>query len=275
MSSFFVDGQFTDAWIVDRALFEHLSGGACSCCGITRQERGALMQGCSDIETDDGRQEGKSPWPAAMSDAVWTARVKLRAIMKEDMPQYNEFWEKHAQGFSTWWKGLSAAERREILSMPVNEVSAAFQGKYDLRGAYSVVMSAVNEQVRNFDKTGIKGDSRTAAELSFEESLKVDRGAYVGKMFVSDTHAKQFFDLCKQVGGPRLLPSKPRGRGADLSLESNGPVASVHRPSSQDVNNVEVDATKTEGQSFRADRRLVRLVVFRYMFDKAIRKYRA
>lgn len=26
MSSFFVDGQFTDAWIVDRTLFEHLSG---------------------------------------------------------------------------------------------------------------------------------------------------------------------------------------------------------------------------------------------------------
>lgn len=77
---------------------------------------------------------------------------------------------------------------------------------------------------------------------------QVDRGAYVGKMFVSDTHANQFFDLCKQVGGPRLLPSKPRGRGADLSLESNGPVASVHRPSSQDVDNVEVDATKTEGQ---------------------------
>lgn len=41
-------------------------------------------------ETDDGRKERKSPWPPAMSDEVWTARVKLRAAMKEDMPQYKE-----------------------------------------------------------------------------------------------------------------------------------------------------------------------------------------
>lgn len=34
-------------------------------------------------------------------------------------------------------------------------------------------MSAVNDQLRNFEKTGIKGDGRTAAELSFEEGLKV------------------------------------------------------------------------------------------------------
>lgn len=34
-------------------------------------------------------------------------------------------------------------------------------------------MCAVNEQVRNFDKTGIKGDGRTPAELCFEECLKV------------------------------------------------------------------------------------------------------
>lgn len=26
MASFFVDGRFTDAWVVDRTLFEHLSG---------------------------------------------------------------------------------------------------------------------------------------------------------------------------------------------------------------------------------------------------------
>lgn len=34
-------------------------------------------------------------------------------------------------------------------------------------------MSAVNDQLRNFEKTGIKGDGRTAAELGFEEELKV------------------------------------------------------------------------------------------------------
>ncbi|CAM9659951.1 unnamed protein product [Hapterophycus canaliculatus] len=35
-----------------------------------------------------------------------------------------------------------------------------------------------------------------------------------------------------------------------------------------------MDPAPTEVQSFRADRRLIRLLSFRYMFDKAIRKYR-
>lgn len=26
MASFFIDGRFSDAWVVDRTLFEHLSG---------------------------------------------------------------------------------------------------------------------------------------------------------------------------------------------------------------------------------------------------------
>lgn len=34
-------------------------------------------------------------------------------------------------------------------------------------------MGAVNEQLRNFEKTGINGDGRTIAELAFEENLKV------------------------------------------------------------------------------------------------------
>lgn len=41
-------------------------------------------------ETDDGRKERKSPWPPAMSDEVWTARVKVRAAMKGEMPRYHE-----------------------------------------------------------------------------------------------------------------------------------------------------------------------------------------
>ncbi|CAN0132130.1 unnamed protein product [Hapterophycus canaliculatus] len=90
MSSLIVDGRFTDQWVVDRTLFEHLSGGSCSCCGLAHHNVGALMQNCSDVETDDGRKERKSPWPPAMSDEVWTARVKLRALMKEEMPQYKQ-----------------------------------------------------------------------------------------------------------------------------------------------------------------------------------------
>lgn len=41
-------------------------------------------------ETDDGRKERKSPWPAAMSEKVWAGRVKLRIAMKEEMSLYKQ-----------------------------------------------------------------------------------------------------------------------------------------------------------------------------------------
>lgn len=50
-----------------------------------------------------------------------------------------QFWEKHAQKYSEWWTHLPAEEKRRTLSMPVDEVTVTFQGKYDLRGAYLVV----------------------------------------------------------------------------------------------------------------------------------------
>lgn len=54
---------------------------------------------------------------------------------------FRQFWEEHARGFSQFWAELPAEEKRRTLSMPVDEVPAIFQGKYDLRGAYSVVRS--------------------------------------------------------------------------------------------------------------------------------------
>lgn len=50
-----------------------------------------------------------------------------------------QFWEDNSEGFSSWWKQLQTPDQRLILSMPVDEVPATLHGKYDLRGAYSVV----------------------------------------------------------------------------------------------------------------------------------------
>lgn len=38
---------------------------------------------------------------------------------------------------------------------------------------------------------------------------QVDRGAYIGSVFVERDQA-MFFELCQQMGGPKLLPSKIR-----------------------------------------------------------------
>lgn len=50
-----------------------------------------------------------------------------------------KFWESHGKSFSAWCRRLSENERRQTLSMPVEEVSGTLYGKHSLRGAYSVV----------------------------------------------------------------------------------------------------------------------------------------
>ena len=44
---------------------------------------------------------------------------------------------------------------------------------YDIRGAYTTVLCAVNEQLKNFAATNIKNDGRTPADLAFETALEV------------------------------------------------------------------------------------------------------
>ncbi|MEM7601972.1 MAG: hypothetical protein AAF357_11230 [Verrucomicrobiota bacterium] len=50
-----------------------------------------------------------------------------------------QFWDRHNGGFTSWWARLPANEKHRILTMPVDEVQATLHGKFDLRGAYSVV----------------------------------------------------------------------------------------------------------------------------------------
>lgn len=77
---------------------------------------------------------------------------------------------------------------------------------------------------------------------------KVERGAYIAKTLEDDTNSGVFFDLCRQAGGPRLLPSKPRGNRNERSSESQGPMASFTKVSNEDVDQAEFDASEREGQ---------------------------
>ncbi|CAM9722724.1 unnamed protein product, partial [Phaeothamnion confervicola] len=142
--------RFTDEWVVDRTLFEHVNQGSCSCCGSVHaiMDVAALMATCSDIETDDGRADQRSPWPPFLRGEVWSERVKLRRTMKADMPVYKAFWDEHGREFRQWWEDQGLQDRSRLLSMPVEEVSVQLSTRYDVRGAYSVVLCAANEQVQ-------------------------------------------------------------------------------------------------------------------------------
>ena len=44
-------GKFKDSWVIDRALFEFVNQGSCSCCGLSHAGMNImmLMSQCSDL----------------------------------------------------------------------------------------------------------------------------------------------------------------------------------------------------------------------------------
>ena len=82
-------GRFKDSWVVDRVMFEYVNQGGCSCCGMSHigMDLNTFMQMCSDVETDDGRKEKRSPWPEFIQHEVWRDRVKLRQQLKQTMSE--------------------------------------------------------------------------------------------------------------------------------------------------------------------------------------------
>lgn len=126
-----------------------------------------------------------------------------------------------------------------------------------IKGSYDILLCAVMEQVKNFHETGYK-DGRVAAELAFEKRLKYRRGAFTvdTKYLTSEEGSESFVNLLSLLGGPKLLPARSNRDSADNNTAED--------EQAQSESNV---------QSFRSDRRLLRLVIMRAFMDVAIRKF--
>ncbi|KAG9415582.1 hypothetical protein AC1031_009027 [Aphanomyces cochlioides] len=122
----------------------------------------------------------------------------------------------------------------------------------DVHGPYGIVLRAVTEQIKQFQQTGYV-DARSSAELQFERHLKFVKGAFtIATEWIESTKG-EFLDCVQGLAGPRLFPSATRV-----------------------VDNQEIDTKQAEQvvQSFRSDRRLVRLVLLRLFTDTLIRKFK-
>jgi len=71
-----------------------------------------------------------------------------------------------------------------------------------------------------------------------------------------------FFEFMPRLGGPKLMPRAPSKIKEGENEEKEG-----------DDEKDEDEVVGARGQSFRADRRLVRLLIARYWTDKIIRKF--
>jgi hypothetical protein len=125
------------------------------------------------------------------------------------------------------------------------------------------LITAVIQQVKHFADTEYGSDGVTSYEQAFEQALRVKRGAFV-LVEASDTKSTiggdgdQPFSFCFFLrmlqhigGGPALLPKKEKE--SDKKKDRKEGSSSL---------------------SFQSDRRLMRLVIFRYFLDRAISRFR-
>ncbi|KAG3217101.1 hypothetical protein PC129_g12050 [Phytophthora cactorum] len=240
--------KYEDTWVVDRTMFEYVNQGGCSCCGVTHtiMNLADFASKCSDWETDDENKEQFSPWPMFIHEEILTERARLRMAMKADMNKYRGFVDAHMKGFINWWSRLGENAKARMFQLPAEEVLSYFRVQTKVKGSYEILLCAILEQIRHFQETGYT-DGRVAAELYFEKNL-----VYIA----NDAGDTNFFEMLKILGGPKLLP-----------------VRTTRNPNEKSEAEAEQAKSESNVQSFRSDRRLVRLVMFRIFADMAMRKY--
>lgn len=251
--------KYEDCWVVDRTMFEYVNQGGCSCCGVTHtiMNLADFASKCSDWETDDAKKEQFSPWPMFIHEEILTERARLRIAMKGDMAKYKEFVDAHMKGFKAWWSRLGENAKARLFQLPDEEVISYFHGHAKVKGSYDILLCAIMEQIRHFQDTGYT-DGRVAAELFFEKNLLHERESFVlaSEYLASEAGDTNFFEMLQILGGPKLLP-----------------VRTTRDPNEKTEAEAEQAKSESNVQSFRSDRRLVRLTIFRIYADMAIRKY--
>ena len=228
-----------------------------------------FMALCSDVETDDGEKEKLSPWPKFMVEEVWADRVKFRRILKEGIPRYRSLNEEHLPELMKWWMNLDTRTRKRCFMMPKEELLMQFDNTFDFKTAYRVVLCSVVEQVQNFEATGYRADGATDGEIVLEGVLLKKKGAWTVDRDYYETKegCEFFFAMMRQLGGDHLMPKRPQ----ELREESEQAKAMAENQGSDDDADTNEQSQTT--QTFRGDRRLVRLLIFRYFADQAWRKF--
>ena len=270
--------RFSDEWVVDRSVFEYMQDGSCQCCGAPQLFNvdgiKGLIEECTDLETDAATAElNASPWPPKMREEVWADRVKLRLRMKREMKRYKEFFRTYdVRDVQKWClETLGVAGLHTLFHIPRSEISQTIGNTHGIHSAYAEVLCSVADQVANFELTKYDIDARGEEEIDFEVMLYCDHtGGFVLPM--NDEIAEEVIEAYLQymvtLGGPKLLARAP-SRVSDNNESDDG----------EDDEGGPDDAPKASLKnqrscpSFRADRRLVRLLIGRHWADRIIDQY--
>jgi hypothetical protein len=292
-------GRFTDEWVIDRVLFDHVAGGACACCGFQHfmpTSTADWIRAVSDLDTDQVSQEiravndPESVWPVELREAVWSDRVRIRQYLKRQIGDYNEFNERHGEAFRQWCRQQSVESWRRWLQMPRSQVLEQVRNEFHLHPAYAVVLCAVVEQVAFFSLTGYPPDGRGVSELDFERLLNYNKRGGFGLPIAregvddekkddangdeadeqSDDDEEDSASLYVDERVLQVFVGRCEALGGPRLLEKYGSDrVSSKKDDCEDENNNDGDgdADGANGQartSFSSDRRIVRLIIARY-----------
>jgi hypothetical protein len=276
-------GRFTDDWLIDRTLFDYVQGGSCACCSFASfmpNGTAGLIESMSELETDAANAEvaalDQLPWPPDMRDQVWMERIRLRLKLKTAMKDYKEFYEQHGDSYEHWFQQQAPSRLKKLFQLPRTEVTDRLKEEYSIHAAFGTVLCAVVEQVAHFEMTGYPTDGRGEAETNFEACLSFGRRGGFGldfgltKSITTNSSAGQqeqeldpemvqmWFRRHQSLGGPKLLDRNPK-----ISEEGG-------------ADDVDADAEPSSGAagpSFRADRRVIRVLIARNWADVLQRTY--
>lgn len=280
--------RFSDTWVLDKTMFIYLQGGtACICCApqplsLFAPEKDpveTMIRSLSDLNAGEVEREicalKTSPWDEEMRDQVWGDRGLLRYRMKKEMRGYKQFFENIAESTNAddnviavlhkFCKNhVQPSELHHLFQLTRDDLEEVLKTKYKICSFFTIVFSAVAEQLEKFELTGYGVDAPSCSdecnnsELCFEQDFKFDKN---GRGFCID-----IADVCKNTSGDTQFKINDAvllrflQRMASLSGPNLLSCASSSEPS-------------RSAPCFRSDRRLMRLIVARLWADRIIEKY--
>lgn len=187
---------------------------------------------------------------------MWEDRVKFRRALKDGCARYADFIEKSGERFERFWRETLAPDRkRRLFQLPVAELHRVISDDFGFSESYRVVLLSVAKQVENFAETLYEDRTPSATERRFQGALGSKRGAFVvaEEYFEDGDGGDGFLARFREQASTKLIAKPPREEKApDAAGDADGAGAKT---------------APRVAQSFKADRRLLRLVIFRQFAD--------
>jgi hypothetical protein len=283
--------RFTDAWVMDRVLFDYMSGGSCACCGIPYSsllvfgsDTSDLIRAASDLDDVAVRTETNAldAWPQDLRETVWSDRIRLRQKLKISRKAFqtklaplllllpsSKAAAAGGDGGSDTASADSSIQRGVVpqqpqgLEFPLRLSKQDFlqhlQDRYKVHSAFIAVLECVLEQIANFALTQYDFDGVEEDERAFEANLTLKN-----MMFFELSDENVFRNRCAGMMKGKLLPQKKLAN--DWLLDGDDDEYD------EDDDEPRRGIKKVPTPSFASDRRLIRLVLARYWAEAWIEK---